>query len=88
MQFGYEIFNVFKTLKCKNINSRISQAILTNPEEKSVYRLGLHTSKQSCLDKEIMSLDEIEILLNELSAFEQSDGISGFYQNILISGIK
>lgn len=88
LQFGFEAFAVFKNLLCKNILLRPNQAILTTPEEKSVYRLGLATSRNAILEKNIMTELEIQTLLTEFEAFEKNDTISGFYQNILISGIK
>ncbi|MFN7097597.1 MAG: class I SAM-dependent methyltransferase [Gammaproteobacteria bacterium] len=88
LKFGYEVYDVFKQLHCKDIRLAFSQAILTTPEEKSVYRLGLTTIKAATLAKKFLTEKEIEDMIKRFIAFEESDAISGFYQNILISGKK
>lgn len=88
LKFGYEAYSVFKKLGCHDIQTRVNQGILTTPEEKSVYRLGLITGKSTYLQKNIATEQEIEKLMEDFSVFEQSDAISGFYHNILVSGVK
>jgi hypothetical protein len=61
---------------------------LLTAEEKSVYRLGIYAAKESLLNNKIMSSQEIDAFCDKLAAFEKSDAISGFYSNVIVSGIK
>lgn len=88
LTFGYQAYHVFKELSCKNITTKINQAILRTCEEKSIYRLGLLTSKPVLVEKNIMSEHEIAVLSDKFVEFEKSNAISGFYHNILVSAIK
>lgn len=86
--FAFEINQIFHELNCKNQKLKVNQAILNTAEEKSVYRFGLIAATAALLEKKIMSESEIKTLINECIAFEESNAISGFFHNILISGIK
>lgn len=89
LTFAYnEAYPLFQKLGCERINMRVNQAVLASPREKSVYRLGLMSSSATLLDREIMSKEEINAMKNELLELENSDTITGFYHNLLISGIK
>lgn len=85
---GNEIPHHFKALNCKTIKAKINQAMLLTAEEKSVYRLGIYAAKESILNHKIMSAQEMDAYCDKLVEFEQSDAISGFYSNVIVSGIK
>ena len=86
--FGHEVYSIFNTLNYQNISIKTSQAVLVTPEEKSIYRLGLATAKNAHLDQGILTEASFATLHNALLCFEESDAISGFFQNMLISGKK
>lgn len=88
LKFGEEAYQVFKQLGCHDIKIKPNQAILISPKEKSVYRLGTLSSGPSLVEKGLATEKELADLINALAAFEQTDSISGFYQNMLVSGIK
>lgn len=88
LKFGYEVYDEYLKLKCKNIHIETTQPVLKTATEKKVYRLGCISSKPTLLAKKILSEQQIEGLIKEFEQFEKSHAISGFYQNILISGIK
>jgi ubiquinone/menaquinone biosynthesis C-methylase UbiE len=85
---GNEVPHQLRALNCKEIKAKTNQAILLTAEEKSLYRLGLYAVKESILNNKILSAQEIDAFCDKLVDFENSDAISGFYSNIIVSGIK
>lgn len=67
---------------------KINQAALTTAREKSVYRLGLISSTPTLLEKGILTEADIEQMNEDCIKLENSHTITGFYQNLLLSGIK
>ena len=89
LTFAYDdAYPLFCELGCSNIKLRVNQAVLSNAREKSVYRLGLISSTSTLLNKNILTQDEIDDMEKQLIELEGNNTITGFYHNILISGIK
>ncbi len=88
IEFSHEIYHLFKKLNCHNITMKPTQGILTTPEEKSVYRLGMLTAENALIEKNIMTKAEIEDFAKRAYEFERSDSIAGFYLNYHIGGLK
>ncbi len=83
-----DIYPVFLKLNCKSLKFQVNQAMLVTPEDKKVYRLGIRTAAPSLLANHLLSQEEIEELMQDYQELEQSQTVSGFYPNLLISGIK
>lgn len=86
--FGNEVPHHFKALNCEAIKAKINQAIAVTAEEKSIYRLGFYAAKESILNNKVLSTQEFDVFCDKLADFEKSDAISGFYSNVIVSGIK
>lgn len=89
LYFARKIYFELKNLGYQKILARHHQPILITPEEKSVYKLGLISIKESWLKNQIMTEEQIDKLIDEFIHIEQdNEQIIGFFNNILISGTK
>ena len=75
-------------MNCQYIMAKTNQAILLTAEEKSVHRLGLYSVKETFLKENIMTKEDIQLLCDKFLEFEQGDTVSGFHNNLLVSGVK
>ena len=83
------LYSLFKKCHFKNLKIKTHQPVLITPKEKSVYRLGLLTSKDFMLKHSIMNETEWHEICQRLSELEQNpEVICGFFRNILVSGKK
>lgn len=86
--FADQAYSIFKSLACDEILTQATQPLLTTPEQKSLYRLGAQVNHGTLIQHGLINQQQVIELIDTLKAFEQSDAISGFYLNRLISGIK
>ena len=82
------LYPAFQSLSCSNINIKVNQAILMTAEDKSVYRLAVMMCVPILLEKNIMTQSEIDEFCADLRHLEESDTVTGFFHNLMISGIK
>lgn len=89
VHFARKIYSELTSLGYHKISAKHHQPVLTTPEEKSVYKLGLMSIKNSWIKNQVMTSEEIDKLIDEFIDIEKDDErIIGFFNNILICGIK
>lgn len=82
-----ELYSLFKKLDCKNIALQTNQPVLSNPEEKSVVRLGILNTRTTVCQQ--LSDKSFEALAHKLAEIEQDDFIIiGYLRSLLIKGCK